>query len=163
MPAKRRKAYEKKPFESTGISTDTSANIYMSMLTSPAWRELTAKQQILYLYCKAQYYAEKRKPPTEDHPTGSEKFFTMNKSKWCGLYGLYAGSNQKAFYRDVEALIEKGFLACVRSGKTTRTKSVYAYSSKWRDYGSETFEIEPREMTPSMLVKRQNKKATANG
>ena len=57
--SRRKPPYQKKPFESNGASNDTSANLYMSMLLSDAWRALTAQQQRLYLYCKAQYYAEK--------------------------------------------------------------------------------------------------------
>ena len=42
--------YEKKPYESDCAKSDTSANIYMSMLMSPAWMDLTPKQQQLYVY-----------------------------------------------------------------------------------------------------------------
>ena len=141
---KRKTPYVKELYESTGASNDTSANLYISMLTSAAWRALTAKQQVLYLCCKAQRYAEKRKPLDDD------RNFTMNRSKWCHLYGLYNDGNHMAFYRDMEALIEKGFVVCVESGQNTRTKSVYAYSSMWRHYGTSAFEVPLRDMTPSM-------------
>lgn len=100
----RKKPYEKKQFESTGTSSDTSANIYMSMLMSKAWTQLTAAQKTLYLYCKAQYYAEKKKPD------GDSLCFTMNQAKWQGLYGLYTTANKRGFYRDMNALIEYGFI-----------------------------------------------------
>lgn len=60
--SKRKMPYRKKPFESTGVSSDTSANIYMSMIMSVAWRQLSSNQKVLYVYCKAQYYAEKKHP-----------------------------------------------------------------------------------------------------
>lgn len=94
---KRKTPYQKKPFESTGASNDTSANVYMSMLLSAAWRALTAQQQRLYLYCKAQFYAEKQKPNNDP------LCFTMNQSKWAALYGLYEKSNAKALPRYVRA------------------------------------------------------------
>lgn len=78
MAKKGNRKYQKKDFESTGATSDTSANIYMSMLLAPAWRELTANQQRLYLYCKAQYYGEKRKPITVECPNGNDQYFTMN-------------------------------------------------------------------------------------
>jgi len=141
----RKKPYQKKTFESAGAKSDISANIYMSMLISAAWRELTPKQQVLYLYCKAQYYAEKKKP------NGDPLYFTMNQSKWRGMYGLYKTNDEKSFYRDMSALISRGFVVCIESGKNTRTKSVYAFSDKWRVFGTSAFEILPNEMTTSML------------
>lgn len=149
--ASRKKQYEKKPFESTGISSDTSANIYISMLMSSAWKMLTAQQKTLYLYCKAQYYAEKKKP--EDN----REYFTMNQSKWCSLYEIYKKNNAAAFYRDMAALIEYGFIKCVECGNTTRTKSIYAYSSMWQYYGTEKFNVSFSDMTSAMIRKRRNK------
>ena len=154
----RKKAYQKKAFESTGVSSDTSANIYMSMLMSHAWRELTANQQRLYLYCKAQYYGEKRKPTTDEYPQGNDQFFFMNQSKWCSLYGLYKENNRAAFYRDMEALIKNGFVTCIQSGKTTRTKSIYAFSSKWQTYCTSDPDIQANELIPSTLCKPQKDK-----
>ena len=144
----RKQPYEKKRFESTGESNDTSANIYISMLMSKAWKELSAKQHELYLYCKAQYYAEKKKPIK-----GNALSFTMNQAKWHGLYGLYNSSNFKAFYKDMSALIEYGFIRCLFCGSTTRTKSIYEFSNKWQKYGTPEFEILPSEMTNAMSKK----------
>ena len=148
----RKTPYQKKAFESTGTSADTSANIYMSMLLSAAWRALTAQQQRLYLYCKAQYYGEKQKP------NGNPLCFTMNQSKWAELYGLYEKSNAKGFYRDMSALIEKGFITCVECGAITRTKSIYRFSSMWQNYGTKTFTVSPSEMTLAMQRKKRIKK-----
>lgn len=64
-------------------------------------------------------------------------FFTMNRSKWCALYRLYEDENHKGFYRDMNALIEKGFIRCVQSGRTDRTKSVYAFSDAWQQWRDE--------------------------
>lgn len=152
--SRRKQTYQKKPFESTGANNDTSANIYMSMLLSDAWKDLTAQQQRLYLYCKAQYYAEKRKPRDDI------LCFTMNQSKWCGLYHLYEKTNAKGFYRDMEALIAHGFISCVECGAITRTKSIYQFSSKWQQYGTDTFTVLPSEMTIGMRKKAKDKTPT---
>jgi hypothetical protein len=116
------------------------------MLMSAAWRDLSPKQHELYLYCKAQLFAEKQKP------YGDESF-TMNRSKWNLLYGLYNDGNEKGFYRDIDALIEHGFIICKSSGKATRTKSIYAYSDKWRKWGTSDFNVSPNEMNSSQLAR----------
>jgi hypothetical protein len=135
MSRGRKKPYEKKAFESDGMRSDTSANIYMSMLLSKAWRDLSPQQQRLYLYCKAQYYAEKRKP------LGDSLCFTMNQSKWSSLYGLYERSNARGFYRDMAALMDHGFVECLVSGRATRTKNIYRFSSAWTAFGTEDFQL----------------------
>lgn len=148
----RKKApYQKKLFESTGVSNDVSANLYASMLTSPAWLDLTAQQKTLYTYCKLQLYGEKRKP-TDDPAT-----FTMNQAKWSGKYKLYQTNNFKGFSRDMIALIEHGFVVCVESGAYTRTRSIYRLSSMWQKWGTEAFAISPSDMTLSMVRKERLK------
>ena len=155
MPSRKKKPYEKKRFESTGTSSDTSANIYMSMLLSPAWLELTANQQRLYLYCKAQYYAEKNKHNSDPIT------FTMNRSKWCLLYKLYSDTNRDGFYRDRDALIERGFIRVVVGGQNTRTKTIYAFWDMWQKWGRSDFIVSPQDMSSSMLRKLQKDKAAS--
>ena len=48
-----KKKFKPKAFESTGVSSDVSANIYNSMIFSNAWNDLTKNQRLLYLYCKS--------------------------------------------------------------------------------------------------------------
>jgi hypothetical protein len=151
MARGKKKPYQKKTFESTGESSDTSANIYMSMLLSPAWRDLSANQQRLYLYCKAQYYAEKQKPKTKENPDGNETYFTMNRSKWCNLYCLYADNNRSSFYRDRDALIYHGFIRVVENGQNTRTKTVYALWDMWRKWEQPDFMVNVHDMSNSLL------------
>jgi len=146
-----KKRYEKKPFESSCSSSDTSANIYESMLLSPAWLELKASPKALYVACKSQYYAEKTKPNSNNCQ------FTMNKYKWCDKYKLYTNANSSSFYRDMSALIEKGFIKCIECGFVTRTKSIYQFSDKWQIYGKEGFCILPNEMTVFMQRKANKK------
>lgn len=123
--------------------TDTSANIYISMLQSNAWHNLTYKQKELYLYCKAQQFGEAKRK--SEHLTEYEKEsgldadiskrFTMNKSKWCDIYGLYNENTGRNFYRDMEALIINGLIKVVERGKITRTKNIYEYSEDWKAMG----------------------------
>ena len=151
--AKKKENYVAKAFESEPSflpktknktsAKDVSANIYLSMLMSQAWHNLTLKQKELYLYCKAQYYGEAKTP--QEHKTNNEiendinanlqVRFTMNKSKWCEIYHLYSESGQRHFYEDMNALVENGFIKVVESGKTSRTKNIYEFSDRWRLQG----------------------------
>ena len=144
--AKKSRTYVKKSFESNLNPSDTSANLYHSMLVSPAWLDLTNSQRILYLVCKDQYYHDKKF-------TQESAQFTMNQEKWKHHYKLYNEGNEKGFYRDMNALIEHGFIVCVTSGKNTRTKSVYGYSDQWRYWGTDKFSVSPKHMTAGMLAK----------
>ena len=134
----RKRRYEKRRFESDGRSNDVSANIYLSMMLSPAWMALTNNQRNLYVYCKLQYYAEKKKP------NGDSELFTMNQAKWSKLYGLYKENNASSFYRDMAALINHGFIKCEECGKITRT---------------DEFEISLSDMTEGMrkALRKKNK------
>lgn len=137
MGNKKYRRYEPKSFESQQNSSDVSANIYVSMLMSDAWKALTDGAKVLYLYCKAQYYAEKKKPkPQSTNPTKLteeqlNRCFTMNKSKWKDLYEITSNPNQ--FSKNMQMLIDYGFIELIENGKITRTKSIYMLSDKWRD------------------------------
>ena len=141
----RKLKYQKKGFESMGGGSDTSANIYMSMLLSPAWLDLTANQQRLYVACKAQYYGEKKKP------FGDPLAFTMNRSKWCLLYKLYTDKNRSSFYRDRDALISHGFVRVLENGRLTRTKTIYSFWDMWQKWGTPEFAVTVNDMSESMV------------
>lgn len=125
------------------LAKDNSANIYNSMLLSKAWHNLSAKQKELYLCCKAQYYGEQKKKSelmTEDEIENGvnadlSKRFTMNKSKWCEIYGLYTENTQRYFYSDMKALVQNGFIIVVENGRYMRTKNIYEFSEAWRGSG----------------------------
>ena len=141
---RRKKPYQKQMFESTGVSSDTSANIYESMMLSRAWKELTPSQKVLYMTCKSQYYSEKRKP--EDN----REYFTMNKEKWAGKYELYAPGSGYSFGRDMAALITHGFVACVYADRSPTTKNIYRFSSMWQWYGTARFQVTKDDWTTHM-------------
>ena len=149
--AKKKNKYIPKSFESTRVPSDTSANIYVSMVESPAWQDLTKGQQLLYLYCKLQYYGEKSSQLDEkkDNP----EVFTMNRYKWCTKYKIYTTSNSGQFYKDMEALIQHGFIKCIKCGAVARRKNVYQYSDKWKIWGKPEFKITNDEMNYRMLNK----------
>ena len=90
----RKSAYRPKSFESSRIK-DTSANIYTSMLLSPAWQDLTAAQKTLYLHMKERMYGQTNS--TRPMPDRLKRF-TFPKRIWCNLFGLYARTNQGGFF-----------------------------------------------------------------
>ena len=147
-PVARKNKWQKKSFESTGSSSDTSANIYESMLQSKAWQELTATQKVLYLTCKSQYFSEKTKTDSLN--------FTMNRKKWL-KYKLYKDQNRAGFIRDMSALIEKGFISCVACGANAMVKSVYRFSDRWQT----GVEICEEEKTAAMQGRKKKRRLLA--
>ena len=101
------------------------------MLQSPAWKNLTKPQQILYVYMKLQFKSTSR----EKVPDKPDACFYFNQKLWYEEYGLY--SNLKSFYKDRDALIKNGFIETIESGKTTRHKSIYMLSYRWQSVPSQ--------------------------
>lgn len=129
----RKKKYFPKPFESSGCSGDTSANIYDSMLTSAAFRDLSARQRMLYVYCKNQYYGKRK--PRADYPDieavqGDECFY-LNHALITDVYGLYPKTNHRDFYKDMQKLVDNGFIEVVSNGHAAKKRSIYRFSEKW--------------------------------
>lgn len=139
--------YVPKAFESRGekftdsngtVRADTSANIYESMLLSKAFITLTSKQQILYIYCKSQYYGHRK--PEKDYKDieqfqGADLFYL----NWAAVkaYGLYKDSMHSNFYKDMKALCEHGFIRNISSGASQRKKSIYKFCSDWQTWESD--------------------------
>ena len=160
---RKKEKYKPKDFESYPIilkrAYDVSANIYESMILSPAWLDLTPKQKELYQVCKLQMYAQKRRPKLEEIDGADVRTtaFYMNRHLWMTKYQIYKPGNEKAFYRDMEALIDHGFIKCVSSGAYNKEKSIYDYSDKWRFYGENCFSIPAEHKTPAMNKKERKK------
>jgi len=146
MARPKKKQYEPKLFESRNRGSsfinqrgksqaDTSANIYESMLQSPAFKSLTSKQKILYVYCKAQYYG-KRKPSKDYEKQGlyqEDSCFYMNWQKAID-YKLYTEKSHSTFHRDMKALEAKGFIKKLKSGKDHKEKNVWQFDDRWTTY-----------------------------
>ena len=145
MGRSKKPTYKPKGFESKGehftnqrgkSQADTSANIYESMLQSPAFKSLTSKQKVLYLYCKGQYYG-KRKPRKDYEKQGLYQEDTYFYFNWqLALdYGLYTEKSHSSLYHDMEALEKKGFIEKAKSGKGHKEKTIYKFSDKWQEMG----------------------------
>lgn len=138
----KRKKWTAKPFESVGqrfqddngtIRSDSSANLYESMLLHPAFATMKPRQKMLYIYCKAQYFG-KRKPQDDykelEEAKGNEKFY-MNRASIV-KYGLYTKNGMHEFYSDLKLLQERGFIRCISNGRSTKSKSIYEFSDQWK-------------------------------
>ena len=148
----KKKKYIKKMFESSGNSSDVSANIYESMITSKAWKALKPTQKVLYLTMKLQYYSQKNKPIQENRAS-----FYFNQSKWLNQYELYSIGNKNGFYRDLKELIKKGFINCLSSGHTTRERSVYEFSDRWQGYSpKKENQLSCKYMNLTLMREQQN-------
>lgn len=137
----RKKKYHPKAFESLGDiytdagghkRTDTSANLYESMLTSDAWKDLSFRQRALYTACKAQYYGKRK--PEKDFPevpgVQGDDCFYMNAAA-VEKYGIYTKNMHREFYGDLKALCGHGFITCVSNGRANKSRSIYRFSSSW--------------------------------
>ena len=161
MPKKR--VYHKKSFESNESPSDTSANIYMSMLTSPAFLDLTPRQQMLYVYAKSRLYGQKTADKKAlfkqfddlSEPAYIDPFFSLSNHEVTEELKIYSKSNLMSFYRDLEQLILHGFIKCVacRSSERSKKRTIYTYSDKWQIWGTDDFKIERKEMTRAMTKK----------
>lgn len=133
--SRRKSQYKPKAFESTGKSNDTSANIYGSMLLSPAFMDLSKKQKLLYVYMKAQYYGTRK--PGKDFPEveqlQGETLFYFNMAL-AEKYGIYTRINHKEFYADIKVIEKHGFIETVSNGSSTKSRSIYKFSDHWQTW-----------------------------
>ena len=122
---KQKRQYVPKRYESKKQKGDVSANIYASMVQSPAWWKLTPRARDLYVHMKLQLYGQKTIPDREP------EYFYFNKAMWKEVYPLY--TNQGQFYKDRDSLVENGFIEIVERGQNTRTKAIYKFSDRWQE------------------------------
>ena len=155
---KRKKTYLAQIFESNvaflpkhkdgTIHKDTSSNIYNSMRFSQAWHNLTYEQRELYSVMKGLQFSETKR--RSEIITEKEKSmlteeellhinislrFTFCQPKWCDLYGLYSPNGRKELTKDIQALVDNGFIEIKQNGKNVWGANIYEYSDKWRELG----------------------------
>lgn len=128
------KAYKKsqnfKPrgFEHIDGKPTVSANIYADMAESDAWKALTPRAQVLYMYMKLQLYGQNPKPDGYD----DDECFYFNKAMYMQHYGLY--TNPSRFREDRDMLVKYGFIEVVFNGENVRKKNVYRFSPMWKAF-----------------------------
>lgn len=153
---KRKVSYQPKSFETSGKNSFTS--IYGDMLASEAFRDLTDRQKVLYLYAKSRYYGQTTKAKERlfqaftdlTLPGDISTFFSLTAGNVTKDFGLYDKNHLSYFYRDLAELIRHGFIRCVACGAKGKVASIYQYSDKWKKWGTDDFRIERGEMTSAM-------------
>ena len=140
--SKSKREYRPKPSESTGSKGDTFARLFESKTLSTAWIDLSASAKVLFMTCSAQPYTQKPKP----NPANDQRFY-MNQSLWLHKYHLYSKANLGGFYRDMNSLVNHGFICCIENGANSRTKSVYEFSDGWKAFGTDAFAVSPKILT----------------
>lgn len=146
MSNKRQKTRPLETYESTLTimrgsrrSPDTYARITDSILLSEAFRDLKPHIQMLYIFMREQDIG-KRKPNRDFDETSpnwesirSERcfYFPWHTAK---AYSKRYEGNGSRLYKDIDVLIEHGFIEKVLSGRNTRKNSIYKYSDKWHKW-----------------------------
>lgn len=145
MGRKRKIQFNPQQYEKRTITDkkDKFVALYLSLCESAAWKALTPRQQVLYIWFRFQWKdVGSKNTPSGDYPN-NEAFqrpyiVYMNKAVavQTGLYTKVQGGNFNArdFYKDVQRLEAVGFITCLQKGKNTRTKSVYELSERWKNY-----------------------------
>ena len=116
------------PFESQH-DNGSFTKISNDMLKSKAWKQLSLRQQGLYLYLKSKFTKYKNQDTNVDD-------ISIPKSEASTLYG-----DLKTFRNDIDVLIDTGFIRQIKSGWNTRTANIYGFSDKWKLYGTDKFII----------------------
>ncbi len=116
------------PFESFN-ENGAFTKISNDMIKSKAWKEISLRQQGLYLHLKTKFTKYKNQDTNAND-------ISIPKKEAETLYG-----DLKTFRKDIDILIEKGFIKQIKSGWNTRSANIYGFSDRWKLYGSDTFII----------------------
>ena len=114
--ANKRKLYFQ-PFESRKPS-GSFVSITDDLMKSEAWKSLKAEPRALYLELKSKYKPEKGKNGTI--VDFRKERVTLPESEWKRLFGHY-----NTFRKNLDILIERGFIEKVQSGQNTRRPNLY--------------------------------------
>ncbi len=115
--------------------------VYDDLLDSASFHDLTARQVRLYLYCVRESHGAAMRDNAKNGGTGDQRLFYMNQSLRTDVHELYPKSDTRGFERDMQSLIEHGFVDCVKSGYAGREKSVYRLSARWHEWGLPGYEV----------------------
>ena len=130
---KRKQQYRPKDFESAEPNKPISANIYLDMMLSDAWQDLTDSARVIYLYMKSQYYGQKKVSENdfmgEKIEYGADCFY-FNR----GLLKKFGKTDPTTCKKAVDKLISHGFIEIAYKGKQSTTKSIYRFSAKWQEW-----------------------------
>ena len=135
-----------RPFESK-TRHGSWTKICDDMMDSKAWQSLSRSQRCLYLELKRKFTA---KVVNGKIISDNAKDISMPTSEATKLY-----SNLRLFRTDIDALINCGFIDCIRGGYTTRTANIYGFSDRWIKYGQPDYEVSYKVARPQRMKKKE--------
>lgn len=116
-------------FESANQNYDFT-KICRDMQHSLAWKQLSLRQQGLYLHLKSKFTVNSKTLDTNKDNISIPT--TEAKTK----YG-----DTRTFRDDMDKLIDYGFIRQVVSGVPTMTANIYGFVDNWKYYGTDKFYI----------------------
>ena len=125
----KKKPMQNFPFESTKPYGEGFVKICDSMINSLAWQCLTLRQRGLYIELKTKFTVYKNQDTNVNN-------ISMPHSEYSKLYG-----DKTTFWKDIDMLIANGFIKVVEHGYFARAPNIYGFSSRWKGYGTEEFNI----------------------
>lgn len=134
MTRKRSKSMMKnQSWESTQEIGGKFAKICGTMTSSMAWKKLSMRQKGLYLSLKIKYT---KKSDGSDNSNDISIIEAEFKDDY---------KSKNTLMKDVDALIDYGFIKLIRNGKYARKPNIYGFSDKWKKYNTKEFFIHPNE------------------
>lgn len=141
QPSKPLQSYESTKVIRRGGKTvnDSYARITDSLLLSEAFKDLKPHLQMLVIYMRNQDFG-KRKPNRDYSETSSVWEFV--KDDRCFYFPWHTAksytdrykNNSGRLYRDINVLIEHGFIELSLNGRNTRKNNIYKFSDKWQQW-----------------------------
>ncbi len=137
----------KAPYKWAGKS-NSFITISDDLLRSQAYKELSKNEVTLLMFCYEQEIRSEYERPPEFKGEHEREYFYFPRA-----LANQHGIKPNRFSDYIDKLIDVGFIDCVRSGKSSRTKSIYRYSSRWIHYGSPNFQRPANCLTTSLVKK----------
>lgn len=144
---KNKKVHE--PFESyydNGQFTKFACDMYKSN----AWQELSISQIGLYHIFKSKFTRHK-------DGTYNTNDISLPKSEWINYYKTKA-----AFDRDIDTLIELGFIKVILYQGNLRKCTIYGFNDQWKYYKTDKFNITDKDKRPKNTLSEEHKKAISD-
>lgn len=116
-------------FESTNNRYDFT-KICRDMQRSEAWKQLKPRQIGLYFLLKSKFTVNSK---TLENNAENISFTTSEAKRYYG--------DLRTFRADMDILINLGFIKQVMSGVPRMEASIYGFSDRWKDYGTDKFYI----------------------
>lgn len=146
VEAKKKRTVKKRTFEKfqTGRPNGQFRMLYLDMLDSKAWEELTANDIQLYLLMLKKYKRQESKNgiaygSNKDNISMTEKDHTDEYGNLIKGYLNYMTG--RTYRKSLDHLIELGFIKLIKSGYATRECNIYGFNDMWQKYGTKEFDI----------------------